>query len=118
MFPFLRKGDIVTIQPIEIDKISPGDVVVFQTPQKLIAHRLLKKKIHNAQTVLKTKGDYMPKCDLPVYNKDYIGIVIQRKRKNRIKNLRTPYQKKINKILARISSPFTAKCLRVFRILY
>ena len=45
MFPFLRKGDLLTIEPVLMDEIKRGDVVVFESEEKWIAHRVI--KIHS-----------------------------------------------------------------------
>lgn len=34
MFPFLRKGDILTINPAPIDLIKRGDIVVYELNEK------------------------------------------------------------------------------------
>ena len=42
MYPFLRNGDIGLVKKICISNLKIGDVIVFKTSEKLIAHRLLK----------------------------------------------------------------------------
>ena len=44
MYPFIRDGDILAIQPVKINDLRTGDILSFQsTAQKLVAHRLIQK---------------------------------------------------------------------------
>lgn len=75
MFPFLRKGDILTVEPIPMNKIKRGDVVVFESEEKWIAHRVIKVDCVEGNIQITTRGDARVSCD-PVINKpNYIGLV-------------------------------------------
>ena len=75
MFPFLMHGDIVQISPIEIKKLKCGDIVVFKEDNNWIAHRLIKKNIHN--NLFHTRGDGAKNMDKPIKQEQIKGIVVK-----------------------------------------
>lgn len=87
MFPFLRKGDILTVEPIPMDKVQRGDVVVFESEEKWIAHRVIKIRKGAAGLEFLLRGDTCIKFDPVVNKKNYKGIVIAFKRKSSENNL-------------------------------
>ena len=75
MFPFLRKGDILTVEPISMDKIKRGDVVVFESEETWIAHRVIHIHSNEGDIQITTRGDARVSSD-PVINKtNFIGLV-------------------------------------------
>lgn len=75
MFPYLRKGDILTVQPIPMAKIKRGDIVVFESGEKWIAHRVI--KIRNSAEGLEflLRGDTCVAFDPIVNEGNYVGVV-------------------------------------------
>ena len=75
MFPFLRKGDLLTVEPVSMDKIKRGDVVVFEMEEKWIAHRVI--KIRNGEKGLEfmLQGDTCIAFDPVVDKENFIGLV-------------------------------------------
>lgn len=75
MFPFLRKGDILTVEPIPMNKIKRGDVVVFEMEENWIAHRVIKIRNREKGLEFLLRGDTCISFD-PVVNKEnFIGSV-------------------------------------------
>jgi len=83
MFPFLRDGDVAYIQKVEIEKLKRGDVIVFLSNYKFIAHRIVKKITRNNETCLLCKGDARSKFDPIITPDKYLGRidVIERHKK-------------------------------------
>jgi signal peptidase len=75
MYPFLKKGDIIIIHPIPLAEIKRGDIVVFQSSGKIVAHRLIIKK--KDQSGYLTRGDTCPSIDPPVTRDNYLGKVME-----------------------------------------
>ena len=75
MFPFLRKGDLLTVGPVPMDEIKRGDVVVFEREEKWIAHRVI--KIRNSKEGLEflLRGDTCIAFDPVVDKENFIGSV-------------------------------------------
>ncbi len=94
MFPFLRKGDLLTIEPVSMDEIKRGDVVVFECEEKWIAHRVIKIHSNDGLAELTTRGDARVSNDPPVRKENYIGIVSYLERNNKCISL-TSFRKKI-----------------------
>ena len=57
MYPFLKAGDVGIVDKCLADQLRIGDIVVFKSQQKLIAHRLIAIKDENKQTLYVAKGD-------------------------------------------------------------
>jgi signal peptidase I len=93
MFPFLRKGDLLTIEPLSMDKIKRGDVVVFECEEKWIAHRVIKIHSNDGLAEFTTRGDARVSNDPPVRKENYIGIVSYLERNNKYISL-TSFRKK------------------------
>ncbi len=71
MMPLIRPGEKVTVAFCQHCLLRSGDVVVFKSGDKLIAHRLVFKK----NFVAVTKGDNNPDCDPPISVFDIVGVV-------------------------------------------
>jgi signal peptidase len=89
MFPFLRKGDLLTVEPVSMDKIKPGDVVVFESEEKWIAHRVIRILNHKNEIQFLLRGDTNFQFDEEINQKNYIGQIKYFRRKNKSKNLDT-----------------------------
>lgn len=81
MLPLLWPGDVIIIDPIIIEQIAIGDIVVFKQDNRLVAHRLISISNINNSKFLFTKGDSNLKRDEPFSAESLIGIV-----RNVIKN--------------------------------
>lgn len=79
MYPLLQPGDLLLVHP---QKPEIGDIGVFISGEKIIAHRLLKF----SDDTYYFKGDSLIITDRPVKKEDILGTVIQRKRNNKSKN--------------------------------
>jgi signal peptidase len=87
MFPFLRKGDLLTVEPVSMDKIKRGDVVVFESEEKWIAHRVIRIMSHINEIQFLLRGDTNLHFDEEVNHKNYIGRIKYFERKNKSKNI-------------------------------
>jgi signal peptidase I len=107
MFPLLRNGDEIIINKCPISELNIGDVVVFKTGNKWIAHRLHKKVSENNKTFLITKGDSCTFKDSPVTEENFVGKVISFFRKGKEKNINSNFYKKLNRSFVRFYKLFT-----------
>lgn len=119
MFPYLRKGDIALVKAVTPDEIEIGDVIVFQTPGKFIAHRLIRIINKNGEILVQSKGDSLYKPDPPVPIESLIGKIISIDRAKRTIDYIGTKQKKINRLLASISlyTPVLYKALRRIKLI-
>lgn len=77
MFPFLRNGDLLTVEPVSMDKIKRGDVVVFESEEKWIAHRVIKIRSNAEGLEFLLRGDTCVTLDPPVNKENFIGVVYE-----------------------------------------
>jgi len=107
MFPFLKHGDIITIRKCSINELRIGDVVVFKTAEKWIAHRLLKIITKENKIFLLTKGDTCRFKDPLFAEEQYVGKVISYKRKSKEKKLDSSLLLFFSVFIARLSRLLT-----------
>lgn len=98
MSPFIKNNDYIIISPNTNKKIVLGQITAFVCPQnkKLIIHRVI--KISGNKII--TKGDNSKQIDIPIQQKDILGVVKQTTRNNKKINFGIT---KHNKLIAYIS---------------
>lgn len=96
MFPFLQRGDWITVQRVEVGR-SPqvGDIVLYRRGDNFIIHRVIRLE---AQTVI-CKGDFNRTCDQPLELPQILGI-LQKVEKGKIRFS----MQWVNRIFRRISA--------------
>ena len=84
MFPFLRKGDILTVEPVPMEDIKRGDIVVFESNEQWIAHRVIRISDRNNEIQFLLRGDTNLQFDPVVNEGNYVGKVFsfQREKKS------------------------------------
>jgi signal peptidase I len=95
MFPFLRKGDLLTVDPVPMEKIQRGDVLVFEMGEKWIAHRVIRVYYNDGRLKIITRGDARIRVDKLVIKENYIGLVSILERNKKTVPL-TSFRKKIS----------------------
>ncbi len=89
MVPAIQPGDVLTIQSVEPQKVSPGDIVVYKRERMLVVHRIVRTCVSLSEQYLVTRGDRMLRNDAPVLADELLGRVACIERKNRRVNLRS-----------------------------
>jgi signal peptidase I len=98
MYPILRNGTRVEIQPVAYDELEIGDLVVFYDGRGIICHRLVGK----AHRLCYLKGDTNLWIDPPVIWSQVMGRVTRLiDGEFRIRALDTPGQRRRAALLAR-----------------
>ena len=75
MRPFIIAGDIVTVEPADARELRVGDVVLFQSGDLAVVHRMLYQYVRGGTAYLLTKGDSIPSPDRPVPQTRLLGRV-------------------------------------------
>ena len=79
MYPCIKPGDVLEIEPRDIKAIEIGDIVVFRKGNALFSHRAIEKK----DDYIITRPDAsILGSDGPVNTKDILGVVSRIKRRN------------------------------------
>lgn len=99
MYPTLREGDIAIVEFCDVEKLKPGDIIVFNNTRNYVAHRLIEIKVKEHSRIFITKGDNNLKPDKPVKAENINGIIRHFTRGNKIKTTNDT-DCKINSILA------------------
>ncbi|NJL35113.1 MAG: hypothetical protein HC893_16245 [Chloroflexaceae bacterium] len=86
MLPLLRPGDVVRVEPVSINGIRSGDVLLVAYPHTLLMHRLIAHTAHGWQT----KGDNRSLPDAPVPAPAIVGRVVAVQRQSHWHPLATP----------------------------
>lgn len=103
MFPVVRNGMRIEIQPVAYDELAPGDLVVFTDGRGIICHRLIRK----AHRLCYLKGDTNLFVDPPVVWLQILGRVTRLIDDDcRILSLETVAQKRRARFLARFTFPY------------
>jgi hypothetical protein len=77
MFPLIRRGSSIQIEPVRLEDLRVGDLIVYQTPAEvLVAHRLIKKYSGKDGMILVTKGDAFPGSAAQIEPQRVLGRVV------------------------------------------
>ena len=88
MYPTILHEDVITVEPVKVESIKVGDIVLYQSENSVIAHRVVKIKnksdIHtdSQSSVLSTqscfilRGDARPAGDDPINAEQILGKVV------------------------------------------
>jgi len=76
MYPTLRKGDRVTVEPVSATSLQVGEVILYHNCGKLICHRVVAVDTAEPGTRIITKGDAAVGCDAPLLPDQVLGRVV------------------------------------------
>lgn len=80
MKPFISSGNVITVAPVEAEKLSNGDVILYVSNGNFCVHRLIEKYIDDQQYFFVTKGDNRFSNDPPIKMSQIKGKVIKVKK--------------------------------------
>ena len=75
MFPFLLPGDIIQVSPINPENMKKGMVIVFQSDNIWVAHRLI--KFDHKKKIAYTRGDGRATGDNPLSYELIKGVAVK-----------------------------------------
>jgi signal peptidase I len=84
MYPTIRDGEAVTVEPIRAHEVRRGDILLYRRERRVIAHRVVGIALGaNAKRVFTLRGDSLSSCDAPVKQEQVLGRVVSVERKGR-----------------------------------
>lgn len=111
MFPLI--SSIIHIEPAKAEDIRVGDIVVYSSEEKMVAHRLAKKIIREEKELLVVKGDtWLGSSE--VLAGDVIGRVIKVEKWGIQLNFKRGIGKIID-IICRSTSPLTSRLYSILK---
>ncbi len=103
MFPFIRDGDILTVQTTETKSLCVGDVVFFRSiTNKLTAHRFIGGTELPHTRLLKVRGDAHFRQYEKIDEKQILGRIIRIRRGDRVISLDYLFKRKAGLFLVKI----------------
>lgn len=76
MYPMLRKGDQLTVEPASPTELLVGDLILYYQNGRLICHRLVAMQESGTGTRLITKGDAASGCGEVIQPDQVLGRVV------------------------------------------
>jgi hypothetical protein len=88
MFPLIRDGDLLTIQPLNPGEVKLKQVIFYQTAgEKLIVHRVIRIEPQDHHRSLTVRGDASPGSEEWIREEQALGQVVRIHRGNKHINL-------------------------------
>lgn len=108
MYPFIKNGDRIKIEPINNKCLKLGDIVAVDMRQKqgpwFFAHRIVRIAGSNGNRIYFTKGDFHERgLDKPVVSELIAGKVTEIQREDIRIGLYLPLWQRLNSIIAKLS---------------
>jgi len=75
MLPTIWPGDVLSIDKVLVDEITPGDIVVCERDDRFFVHRFRGKSESSNGIRWQTRGDSMPQDDPPFSEGQLLGRV-------------------------------------------
>jgi signal peptidase I len=77
MYPAIKDGEIIKVEPVELSHIKRGDIVFYRTKKGVIAHRVVHIERRNGgPPFFVLRGDSLEACDGIVEPRQVVGRVI------------------------------------------
>jgi signal peptidase I len=84
MYPAIKDGEIIKVEPVESSQIKKGDIVLYRIKKGVIAHRVVHIERRNGgPPFFILRGDAFEICDGIVEPRQVIGRVISVERNGR-----------------------------------
>jgi signal peptidase I len=77
MLPALWPGDLLTVRSHQPEDVKPGEIVLYMRRGRFFIHRIRRTNPTDQDAFLITRGDSMPKNDLPVRRSEFLGKVTE-----------------------------------------
>ncbi len=84
MFPLIRAGDEMVIEPRKLEEVQEGEIAAFLLAQEIAAHRVIGIGEQAGESCLFTKGDNNSGSGEVVLQKDLVGVVVWVERKGQV----------------------------------
>ncbi len=115
MDPTIRDGDVLTVVPVDLGEVRPGEVLLYRTERGVVAHRLMRCETVEAERLYILRGDASGTCDPPVGIGKVLGRVIASRRGRRSRSLTNPWTRQWQVTWAAANRLARAALRRLFR---
>jgi len=124
MTPWIRSGDLVFIKRFDFERVSTGDVILFERADRFFVHRIIGRRLlmpgGKERARLITKGDALDGVDAPVSAEEFLGRAIRIHRGHRHIDLESLTHVLLGRVLAHSSrmSPLLYRPIRSAKNLF
>ncbi len=90
MYPSIREGELITVEPVVPSDVKLGDIVLYRSQRGVIAHRVVGSSPAQSSVLSPRyflRGDASLSCDEPVEARQILGRVASVQREGRAINL-------------------------------
>jgi len=85
MLPWIKDGDMLTIQPLAKDEIRVGQVVFYTSAGKRpIVHRVIRVQLKGALRIIAARGDASPASEEEILSEHVLGHVVRIRRGSKV----------------------------------
>jgi GNAT superfamily N-acetyltransferase len=99
MSPFIRDGDVLTVQAVTTDALRVGDVALYcRAGHRLAVHRVASRRVRGERAVLRMRGDAVVDTAERVPAQQVLGRVVRVQRGPRVIHL----DRKVHRLMARL----------------
>ncbi len=96
MYPSIREGELIAVEPVEASDVKLADIVLYRSERGLIAHRVVSSS--QDARIFRLRGDASLSCDQPVEAEQILGRVVGVQRNGRSVSLSSPGAKLWHKV--------------------
>lgn len=114
MYPFIREGDVLTVEPVNPSELRLGEIAFYRTASRGVAHRFIGTSRRNGKIRLVLQGDRSIRPDPPAEADWILGRVTEVSRNGRTVSLATPKRRLLAALWA-LSSPLRPLLYPVLR---
>jgi len=124
MTPWIRSGDLVFVKRFDFERVSAGDVILFERADRFFVHRIIGRGPlmpgGKEQSRLITKGDALDGVDAPVSAEEFLGRATRIHRGHRHIDLQSFTHGLLGRVLAHFSrmSPLLYRPIRFAKHLF
>ena len=91
MSPFIRDGDILTVEAVDPNQLAVADVVLYQSASgRIIAHRIVSVLDQTGGRLLQIRGDAATGATETVHLEQVLGRIVTARRRGRLLHLARP----------------------------
>lgn len=107
MEPSIRDGDAITVVPVPLEEVRRGDVVLYRTGDRLLAHRVM-GRARGVEGLVLVRADAPGWEEERVPARDLLGRVEAVEREGRRVALRGPFARRVAGLAHRIGRRLSA----------
>jgi signal peptidase I len=84
MYPTIRENEAITVEPVALQDVKVGDIILFRSGESVVAHRVMRiEKVEGKASRFILREDTWGTLDEPVEAEQILGKVVSVERAGR-----------------------------------